>query len=42
MFSTRIAGWIALAASVLFLFLIVFQAAELMYYRAAPSVWPAP
>lgn len=42
MFSTKIAGWIALAASVLFLLLIAFQAWELMYYRAAPSVWPTP
>lgn len=42
MFSTKIASWIALAASVCFLLLIVFQVIEFMHYRAAPSVWPTP
>ena len=40
MFSTKIASWLALVATVCFLLLVVFQVSELMSYRAAPSVWP--
>ena len=40
MFSTKIAGWLAVAATVCFLFLILFQVSEMMSYSSAPSVWP--
>ena len=40
MFSTKIAGWLAIATTVCFLLLIVFQVTELMSYRSAPSIWP--
>ncbi len=40
MFSTKTASAIALAATICFLLLVVFQVSELMSYRAAPSVWP--
>jgi hypothetical protein len=40
MFSTKIAGWLAMVTTVCFLVLIVFQVLELVSYRAAPSVWP--
>lgn len=41
MFSTKIASWLAIVAVVCFLILIVLQIAELSYYKADPSVWPA-
>lgn len=40
MFSTKIASVLAIIATLCFLILIVLQIAELLYYRADPSVWP--
>ena len=40
MFSTKIAGLLAVVATVCFLLLVVFQVTEMMSYRSAPSVWP--
>ena len=40
MFSTKIAGILAVTATVCFLLLVVFQVSELMSYRSDPSVWP--
>jgi hypothetical protein len=40
MFSTKIAGVLAVVATVCFLLLVVFQVTEIMSYRSAPSVWP--
>ena len=41
MFSTKIAGVLAIAATVCFLLLIVFQMTEMLSYGSDPSVWPA-
>jgi len=41
MFSTKLAGVLALLAALFFLALIGLQAAELLTYRAEPSVWLA-
>lgn len=41
MFSTKVMGILALAAAVFCVVLIGLQVAELMYYSADPSVWPA-
>ena len=40
MFSTKIAGWLAIVATVCFLILIALQVSEMMAYRVAPSLWP--
>lgn len=40
MFSSKVATWMAIAAAVCFLLLIVLQFAEMGFYRADPSVWP--
>jgi hypothetical protein len=40
MFSSKLASWIALAAALCFIALVALQVAELMSYRAPPSVWP--
>ena len=42
MFSTKIAGWIALVAVVLFAALIALQVVEISFYKAEPSVWLKP
>ncbi len=41
MFSSKLLTIIALLAVVFFAALITLQALELMYYDAAPSLWPA-
>mgnify|MGYP000978431553 CR=1 FL=1 len=40
MFSSKIAAWLALVATLCFLALIGLQVAELMGYGADPSAWP--
>jgi hypothetical protein len=40
MFSSKVASWIAIAATVCFIVLAALQVTELMSYRAPPSVWP--
>jgi hypothetical protein len=40
MFSSKLAGWLAIAAAICFLLLVMFQVSEMMAYRAEPSVWP--
>ncbi len=40
MFSTKTAGVLAIAATVCFLLLVVFQVSEMMSYSSDPSVWP--
>jgi hypothetical protein len=40
MFSSKVGGWLAVVAVVLFAALITVQVLELNYYSAAPSAWP--
>ncbi len=40
MFSSKAITWVAIAATVCFLLLIVLQVSELRSFSAAPSVWP--
>lgn len=40
MFSSKVAGVLALIATIFFLALIGLQLAEWNYYRAEPSIWP--
>jgi hypothetical protein len=40
MFSTKIASWLTIVATVCFILLIALQVSEVMFYRATPSVWP--
>ena len=42
MFSTKVAGWIALVAVLLFAGLIALQVMELSFYKAEPSAWLKP
>lgn len=39
--SSNICGILALVAVLLFLALIGLQVMEFLYYRSAPSLWPA-
>lgn len=39
MFSTKIAGILAIVAFVLFAAVLAFQVMEYQYYGAAPSLW---
>lgn len=41
MFSTKVMGILALVTVVVCAVIIGLQVAELMYYSADPSVWPA-
>jgi hypothetical protein len=40
MFSSKVASWVAIVATVCFIALAALQVAEIMSYRAEPSVWP--
>lgn len=42
MFSSKGLSILSLIATICFLALIGLQAAEWMYYSAAPTVWPTP
>ena len=42
MFSTKVAGWLALVAVLLCAGLLTLQVMEFMYYKAEPSVWLKP
>ncbi|HPG00623.1 MAG TPA: hypothetical protein PLE77_11180 [Kiritimatiellia bacterium] len=40
MFSSKIASWLAIVATVCFIVLITLQVLELMHYSGDPSAWP--
>ena len=42
MFSTKVAGWLALVSVLFCVGLITLQVMEFMYYQAEPSVWLKP
>jgi hypothetical protein len=41
-FSTKVIGWVAIVAVVLFIVLLALQFAELSFYKTEPSVWLKP
>ena len=41
MSSSKITGWLALVAVLVFGALITLQVLEYIYYAADPSIWPA-
>lgn len=42
MFSTKLAGFLALVATLCFIALVTLQVMEFIYYGAEPTLWPLP
>lgn len=40
MYSSKIAGFLALVAALCFIALVALQAMEIMHYSAEPTLWP--